>query len=133
MAKSRTAGALLAAAFFTAAPALAQPPAPLTAEQAIANQKDQLQASMNLDCRREEGEIVVCGRGGPDPNRLPFPDERLPGDRDGLGPTTVGALNAGSTRCSTVGPNQQCGGGLDVFAVGIFLFKLGKHLVDPEK
>jgi hypothetical protein len=32
------------------------------------------------------GDIVVCGRRGPDPNRIPFPDLREPGSPENLLP-----------------------------------------------
>jgi hypothetical protein len=134
MAKSSIAAAFLIA--LAAAPAFAEP---LTAEEAIARQKEQLRDALGLDCDRSgQGEdIVVCGRSGPDPNRVPFPDQRLPGERVRLGPSEapsgLAGLEAGQSPCSTVGPNQRCSGGLDVFRVVGVLAKIAKHLIDPEE
>ena len=131
MAKSRL--ALLALAL--AAPVAAPAQEPLTAEAAIETQKRQLEEAAGTAPCPEEGEgeeIVVCARRGPDPYRVPFPDEQPPGTRGaGLG-TAANAMDAGSSPCSTVGPNQRCGGGLDIFRVGMVLFKIGKHIVDPD-
>ena len=80
----RSAAVLLVAA---AAPAAAAPP--LTAERAIEAQQDGVrQAVGSAPCPRDSGadDIVVCGRRGPDPNRVPFPDQRAPGERDILLP-----------------------------------------------
>ncbi|HEX8262197.1 MAG TPA: hypothetical protein VF547_04925, partial [Allosphingosinicella sp.] len=58
--------------------------APLTAEQAVEAQQDQVrQAVGTAPCARDSGagDIVVCGRRGPDPNRLPLPVEPAPGER----------------------------------------------------
>ena len=131
MAKSRL--ALLA--FALAAPASAWAQEPLTAEAAIDVQKRELQeAAGTAPCPRDEvgDEIVVCAGRGPDPNRLPFPDEQPPGARGvGLG-TASDAMNAGTSPCSAVGPNQRCSGGLDLFRVGTVLFKIGKHLLGKD-
>jgi hypothetical protein len=123
------------AALLLATPAYAAAP-PLTAEAAIAHQRDQLIDQARIGCRRsgEEEEIVVCGREGPDPNRIavePAPGERrslLPGEPAG----GVAAMSAGNQRCSTVGPNQSCSGGLDLFRVGSVLFKIGKHILNKD-
>lgn len=84
----RTAIALLAA--FAAAPAPAfAPEASMTAERAIEIQRDKVRDSVGtLPCRRDGagGDIVVCGRRGPDPNRVPFPDQRNPGEPENLLP-----------------------------------------------
>ena len=133
MAKSRMAGGLTA--LFLAAPAYALQPAPapaLTAEEAIARQEVALERTMGIGCRREEGEIVVCAplnRGG-----IPFPEEE--GERKrliaGEPPSAVAAMGSGGTRCSTIGPMQNCSGGVDLFQTGSVLFKIGKHLLGKD-
>ena len=137
MAKSRLAGAAFIA-LSAAAPALAAPLEPLTAEAAIETQRRGLQeATGTAPCDRDVtgDEIVVCGRVGPDPNRVEVP--RLPGDRiallPGEPPSGRAALDAtAQSPCSTVGPVQRCSGGLNVFHVAGVLAKIGKHLLDKD-
>jgi hypothetical protein len=89
-------------AAFAAAPASAvAPEASLTAERAIEIHKDMVRETVGtLPCRRdgESGDIVVCGRRGPDPNRVPFPDQRTPGVPENLLP---GELPRGQASFST--------------------------------
>lgn len=83
----RSAIVLLAA--FAAAPALALAPAAVTAEQAAERQQDSVrQAVGTASCARgaASGDIVVCGRRGADPNRVPFPDQRSEGEPENLLP-----------------------------------------------
>ena len=121
MAKSSFTIAFLALA--AAAPALAAEPP--SAEEALARQKAGLSRTLGLDCSRQSagGDIVVCGRSGRDPHRLPFDPEPEPGDRHaGEPPSGEEALAATKPPvCSTVGPNQRCGGGLPVIPIAIFL------------
>jgi hypothetical protein len=83
-------GLAAAAAALLPMPAFAlAPEAALTAERAIEIQKGQVQEAVGTaPCRRdgESGDIVVCGRRGPDPNRPPLPFERVPGERENLLP-----------------------------------------------
>jgi hypothetical protein len=125
------AGLLLAAP----APASAQPA--LTADAAIAHQRDQLVQKARIGCRRSSDdaeEILVCGREGADPNRIEV--EAAPGGRTRLLPGepagSVAAMAAGDDPCTTVGPNQRCSGGIDMFRVGSVLFKIGKHLLNKD-
>lgn len=115
---------MLIAAFLlgAAAPAAATP---VTAEEALARQQAGLQRSLGLDCDRGgEGDIVVCGRQGPDPNRLPLPVEPEPGARNaGEPPDPSEALALSAEKCTTVGPNQQCGGGLPLIPIAIWLIQ----------
>jgi len=149
----RTTGALLALAAAAApAPAAAQPAvnpsaanpsaaAPsLTAEEAIDVQHRRLQtATGTAPCKRDSpaDEILVCGRRGPNPNRVPFPEERLPGERvallPGEPPSAMAALRAtAASSCSTVGPNQHCAGGLPVVGMLTTLAKIGLHLLGRD-
>jgi hypothetical protein len=138
MAKSRMAagvtGALAALLLGLPAPAAAQ--TALTADAAIARQREQLVEDARIGCRRTGGaeEIVVCGRGGVE--REWIPAEAVEGERPrflpGEPPSGTNALAATAERCSTVGLNQRCSGGLDVFRVGSVLFKLGKHLLNKD-
>jgi hypothetical protein len=60
------------------APAEAQ----ITAEQALVNYRKTFKSTREIDCPKDAGEIVVCGRlVGRDPARLPLPVEREPGAR----------------------------------------------------
>ena len=82
--------ALLALPALAASPASAfAPEASVTAEQAIEAQKDGVRETVGtLPCRRDgaSGDIVVCGRRGPDPNPVPFPDQRAAGEPENLLP-----------------------------------------------
>ena len=131
MAKSRM--ALRLVLLGAAVPASA---APLTAEEAIAVQERRLESALGLDCRRGGDEIVVCGQGGRDPNRIPLPDERLPGERGRMPPGETGpavaAMAAGGRDCTGAHPGAGCGATIEFFRVGIVLFKIGRHLLDPE-
>ena len=86
----RSALALLAGA---AAPAFAlAPETAVTADRAIEIQKDLVRETVGtLPCRRDsaDGDIVVCGRRGPDPNRVPFPNRRVPGEPENLLPGEI--------------------------------------------
>ena len=77
------------------APALAQ--RQVTSEEALTNYRKMFKSTGEIDCPREEGEIVVCGRrsAGADPNRLPLPVDTEPGARvAGHVPTGGNALSA---------------------------------------
>ena len=93
---------------FAAAPALAlAPEAPLTAERAIEVQQDSVREAVGtLPCRRDEagGDIVVCGRRGPDPNRVPFPDQRLPGEPENLLPGELPRARTSYNSCMIACP-----------------------------
>ncbi|HEX8308909.1 MAG TPA: hypothetical protein VF645_10890 [Allosphingosinicella sp.] len=107
--------AALAAARATAAP-------PLSAEEALARQRSSLRAEIGLDCDRDSAEIVVCGRTGPDPNRLPLPIRPERGARNAGEPSDPkDALALSDQKCTTVGRDQHCSGGLPVLPIAIFL------------
>ncbi|HYG46718.1 MAG TPA: hypothetical protein VD846_02150 [Allosphingosinicella sp.] len=112
--------AMAAAIALASAQAPAAPPA--TAEEALARQQASLRSSLSLGCDRDAGEIVVCGRQGPDPNRLPLPVEPEPGARVAGEPSDPKAsLALTNQKCTTVGPNQQCSGGLPILGIALFL------------
>ena len=123
MALSRTVPGLLLA--FGAVPGEALPPIdyrlpPPRVEQAYEPQARCPTAS-------DEEEIVVCGsRDEAARYRVSF--DPVPGARHrliaGEPPSAMGALGAGDGRCSTVGRDQMCGGGLDVFAIGFAVLRL---------
>jgi hypothetical protein len=114
--------AMAAAAAMAAASASAAPPA--TAQEALARQQAGLHQSLGLDCDRSGGDIIVCGRHGPDPNRLPLPVPPEPGARHGgEAPDPGEALALSAEKCTTVGPNQQCGGGLPIIPMAIWLVR----------
>jgi hypothetical protein len=117
MAKSALAiiAAALAAGAAPAAP-------PLSAEEALARQQSSLRSGLGLGCDRDSAEIVVCARQGPDPNRLPLPVPPEPGARtagEPVDPSDTLALSA--QKCTTVGPNQQCSGGLPILGIALYI------------
>lgn len=108
------------AAFLAAAPASAAPP--LTAEEALARQQSSLRSGLGIGCDREAGEIVVCGRQGPDPNRLPLPVPPVPGARIAGEPADPGdALALSAEKCTPVGQNQQCSGGIPILGIALMI------------
>jgi hypothetical protein len=111
-------GALIAGA---GAPASA---APATAEEALARQQSGLHKSLGVDCDRGGNDIVVCGRQGPDPNRLPLPVPPEPGARiAGEPPDPSESLALSAEKCTPVGQNQQCSGGLPILGIAIMIVK----------
>ncbi len=126
---SRTLPALLLLTLILPVPAFAQAPAPdspeppriVTAEEAIEIDRARMRDMLATDCPPVTlDEVVVCGR-RPDYRRfrvpLPGPDVS-PGTRERAADAQRYAMEAGGTRCSAVGRDQQCGGGLDVIGIG---------------
>jgi hypothetical protein len=116
--------ARLGLAIAAAALAWASAPAaqPLSAEEALARQQSSLRSGLGLDCDRDSAEIVVCGRQGPDPNRLPLPVPSEPGARiagETALPTEAMALN--DQKCTTVGRNPRCSGGLPILGIALLI------------
>lgn len=104
MSRFRTLPPLAALLFLGAAgPAFALvPEESLTAERAIEIQQDGIRHAIGTaPCPRDRdtGDIVVCGRRGPDPNRLPLPVERIPGERESLLPGEMPRAQASYDTC----------------------------------
>jgi hypothetical protein len=142
MTKSRTLPALLLLASIGPAAAYGQsmaasdpaheeaaPPQPgtdaqptiVTADEAVAMSRRQLREMVARVCPpgATDKDVVVCGRrAGLSPYRLPLPVPPTPGTEERAGGEQRAAMEAGSTRCSAVGRDQQCGGGLDIFGIG---------------
>jgi hypothetical protein len=77
--------------------------APLTAEQAAERQQDGVREAVGTKpCPRGAGagDIVVCGRRGPDPNRVPFPDQRAPGEPENLLPGELPRAQLSFSTCA---------------------------------
>ena len=114
---------LLIAGWLGVAAAHAQPGA---AEEAIAGQQALVRSVVRPDCGPAEGdEIVVCGRREEDArHRLPLPVVGPPNPADRAGGEQLAAMNAGDDRCSPVGRDQQCSGGLDVIGIGFTIARV---------
>ncbi|MEA3012497.1 MAG: hypothetical protein QOD42_1042 [Sphingomonadales bacterium] len=147
MTKSRTLPALLllalagpAASFgqsiSTSDPAheAAAPPQPgtdaaptiVTADEAVAMSRRQVSDMVARACPpgAEDSDVVVCGRrAAQSPYRLPLPVAPTPGTGERAGGEQLAAMEAGSTRCSAVGRDQQCGGGFDVIGIGFAIVR----------
>ena len=117
MAKSRMAGTLIAAL-------LAAVPAPARAQSVdalVATQRDSVSGVVRPRCERgpDPEEIVVCGTR--DDERYRVPAQLVPGSipaRDRAGGEQLAALAANDQRCTPIGRDQQCNGGLDVIGIG---------------
>ncbi|MGZ8286798.1 MAG: hypothetical protein ACXW27_12590 [Allosphingosinicella sp.] len=115
-------GLAMAAAALASAPAAAAPPA--GAEEALARQQSSLRAGLGLDCDRNAAEIVVCGRQGPDPNRLPLPVPPEPGARRSGEPVDPReTLALGAEKCTAVGRNPQCSGGIPILGIALMIVR----------
>jgi hypothetical protein len=131
---------MLPAAFIlasVASPALAQPA--FDAEAALTKQKSQLSGSLGLRCGGvgEGQEIVVCGKRGPDPYRLPLGSEPEPGARlAGEAPDQRKTMALNPVKCSQARPQPESDR-LDLLAVALTAVALaakaaGKDLRPPE-
>jgi hypothetical protein len=115
-----------------------------TAAEPLADEYDiaALRPLADLDCPDGSGtdEIVVCGRkpGDSDRYRLPLPIEPTPGQRTRGEPLTAVEVAGKRETCSTVGPNQNCGGGLDIIgiaamvAVGVAKV-VAEEIIEPDE
>ena len=101
-------------------------PTIVTAEEAIAMDNARVRELLDRDCPPAlNEEVVVCGRRqGFQRYRVPMqgPDVS-PGTRERAADAQLYAMEAGSTRCSAVGRDQQCGGGLDVIGIGFMILR----------
>jgi hypothetical protein len=124
--------ALLCAALAEPAFALA-PETALTAEQAVEIQREGVREAVGTaSCARdrETGDIVVCGRRGPDPNRLPLPVERLPGERENLLPGELPRAQASFSTC-VIGC-QPTGLRIDVIRTMKVGSKIVRHILGKD-
>jgi hypothetical protein len=129
--RPRAAAAL--AAVFAAAPAFALE-APLTAEQAVeVEQAGVRDAVGTAPCPRDRdtGDIIVCGRRGADPNRLPLPAERLPGEREHLLPGEIPRAQASFNTC-VIGC-QPSGIMVNPFQVIMVGSKIVRHVLHKDE
>ena len=109
-----------------------------TAEQAMAQYRRTFRPVEELRCPKSVGpeDIVVCGRReGRDPNRVPLPDEREPGERVALLPgeppsASVALARTDRSACRTAGPNHSCGGGIDFLQILFGAIKVVKAIHD---
>lgn len=143
MTKSRTLPALFLLALTGPLPAIAQtglpqdePPLPqpgtpdqptiVTADEAIAMTQARTRNVIETECPPGQlEEVVVCGRrSGLQRWRVPIrgPDTS-PGTRERAADAQLSAMDAGGTRCSAVGRDQQCGGGLNVIGIGVAIVR----------
>jgi hypothetical protein len=102
----------------TAAAQLEPPPDP------VADQQAEIRAIVS--CPRAVGdEIVVCGRREEEEARRfrvePTPYQPTAADR--AGGAQRDALAIDTSRCTTVGRAQQCGGGLDILGIGATIIR----------
>ncbi len=126
----RTILALLLVALPLPAPAAGQ----LTSEQAMENYRTMTIEPPNCPDGGNPDDINVCGRPSPlNAYRLPLPAAPTRGERVRAEPvSTVAAAEAGS-KCSTVGRNQECGIGLPILGMAMFLAKfVEKKILNPD-
>ena len=122
MTKSRTAPRLLAALVASAA-AAPIPALPVDPDRLVAARQAELRETMRLDCppAADEEEIVVCGARETDRSYRIDPAFRTAPGSERAGQAQRDALAIDSSRCTTVGPNQQCTRGLDVIGIGFMV------------
>lgn len=107
----------------------------LSADAAIAQSRRMFAPVAELDCPKARGpdEIIVCGRpGATDPNRLPLPVRRMPGEivhGEAMSPVAAASTRE---RCTTVGPNQNCGGGLPVLGIAMAVARVAIELIKSD-
>ena len=102
----------------------------VTADEVTANYRRMFPPIDLLDCPPgAEDEVVICARRMRQSPRLPLPQEPPEGQRmAGQPPSAANVVNR-SDRCSTVGPNQSCSGGLPFAPAVIFVGKLIGKLI----
>ena len=110
------------------APAPPQPgteaaPTIVTADEAVAmSRRSQRHGRQICPPAPRDSDVVVCGRraAGRPTAALPW---TVPGTGEQAGGAQLAAMEAGSTRCSAVGRDQQCGGGLDMIGIGFAIVR----------
>jgi hypothetical protein len=87
------------------------------------------------DCTRRSSpeEVIVCGRTGRSPFRLPLPVEPLPGSRTAGEIDQLGASEVGSEPCTTVGPNGGCGGYIPILPFVLWVVQSAVKYVEYRK
>lgn len=124
--------ALALLAFWTATAGAA----PQTAEQAMENYRLTFkppEVREVRECARQpDNDIVVCGRRDLPDQRLPLPLDPVPGERTAGEPPTALTAAGSRERCSTVGPNQECGGGLPLLGAALFVLRSAAALASPD-
>ena len=117
--------ALALLAFSSAANAAA----PQTAEQAMENYRLTFKPLEPRDCAQPGKEIALCGK-------RDLPDQRLPPLDPVAGERIAGEppipLTGSGQRCSSVGPNQDCGGGLPLLGSGAGPAQTGRGPADRD-
>lgn len=127
--------ALVAITASSTNPAWAQstdPEAQATIEQARKN----LGIRSKRDCGKadQDGAIIVCGRSGENPNRLPLPDERsdLAGKRLTGDIPAAGSINPKVRSCGVQGNPYGCNGGIPIQRGFEVLVNGLTKLIDPD-
>jgi hypothetical protein len=134
MAEPRWIIATLVGAFLAGGASSASAAPPATADDALARQRESLRAGLGLGCDRGGGEIIVCAREGPDPNRLPLPVPPELGARHAGEPADpIDTLALSAQKCTTVGPNQQCSGGLPILPIAIWLVQTAVKIAKEKE
>lgn len=123
-------------------PPLPQPGTPeaptlVTADEAIAMDRTRMRDFVETDCPPDRfgEEVIVCGRRpGIQRYRVPMSAPNVsPGRHNRAGGEQLAAMDAGGTRCSAVGRDHGCGGGLDVFAIGFAIVRgIGQALANRD-
>ena len=101
-------------------------PTLVTADEAIAIARLRLHDILDTECPPSlDDDVVVCGRRpGFQRYRVPItgPDTS-PGTRERAGDAQLTAMEANSQRCSPVGRDNGCGGGIDIFGLGFAILR----------
>jgi hypothetical protein len=98
---------------------------PLTADQAMENYRKRFESVDEIDCPKptDPDEILVCGRSGAaDPNRLPLPVERVPGEH-------IAGEPVGGAAFSCL---RNCYQGIDIIKVLTTGKKIIDHILHPD-
>jgi hypothetical protein len=108
-------------------PGTANQPTIVTADEAIAMDRARLRNVVGTACTQGllDSEVVVCGRReGIQRYRVPAADPVAGAAmRSRPGDAQLYAMEANDQRCSPVGRDQQCGGGLDLIGIGFTIVR----------